>query len=158
MKIFFNKSKIHGLGIFAKVPIRKGETVAIIKGERHFKINKNIKDVFMHPDWIGFDVNEWIDPRVPYKYWNHCCNPNTGIRGRFLITALRDIKKGEEITTDYSIIESDPRWFLKCACGEKNCRKTIRSIDFLPKTLFNKYSPFIPAAFKKKYERRNKTL
>ncbi len=154
MKIYFKKSQIHGLGIFAKVPIRRGETVAIIKGKRYHKVNKTLKDVFMHPDWIGFGEQEWIDPRPPYKYWNHSCRPNTGIRGRFLITALRDIKKDEEITTDYSIIEPDPRWFLKCACGESVCRRTVRSIEFLPKTLFNKYIPFVPSAFKRLYARK----
>ena len=58
---------------------------------------------------------------------------------------------------NYSIIESDSRWFLKCSCGEKDCRKTVRSIDFLPYKLFNKYVPFIPSAFKKKYERDHKS-
>ncbi len=153
MKIYFKKSKIHGLGIFAKVPLKRGETVTIIKGERHHKINKNLKDVFMNPDWIGYEKSEWIDPRPPHKYLNHSCNPNVGIRGRFLITALRDIKANEEITIDYSIIEPDERWFLKCSCGEKNCRKVIRAIELLPEKLFNKYSPYVPTALKKLYVR-----
>ncbi len=158
MKIYFKKSSIHGLGIFAKVPIRRGETVTIIKGVRHHKVNKTVKDVFMHPDWIGYNEFEWIDPKPPHKYINHSCDPNVGIRGRFLITALRDISKDEEVVIDYSIIEPDSRWFMKCQCGKKECRGTIRSIELLPKKLFNKYTPFIPAQLKKLYARKEKHL
>ena len=117
-----------------------------------------MRDVFMHPDWVGYEEFEWIDPRPPYKYLNHSCEPNVGVRGRFLLTALRDIRADEEITIDYSIIEPDPRWFMKCGCGKKNCRKVVRAIELLPQKLFNKYDPYIPRAMKKLYARKEKSL
>ena len=65
---------------------------------------------------------------------------------------MDNIKKGEEITIDYSITEDDPYWKMKCGCSNKDCRKTIRSIRFLPEKNFKKYRPFIPKFLKKFYE------
>jgi hypothetical protein len=100
---------------------------------------------------VGVKKNIWIDPLRPHKFLNHSCNPTAGMRGLTLI-ALRDIKEGEEVTIDYAIIEGDPRWELLCLCGEKECRKIIRSIHYLPKKQFLKYLPNIPHYFKKIYK------
>ena len=40
--------------------------------------------------------------------------------------ANRDIKKGEEITGDYTE-ELPPGTYMKCNCGSKKCKKIIRS-------------------------------
>ncbi len=49
------------------------------------------------------------------------CTKNNGMG----IFASQDIKKGEEITFDYSSTEADPYWKMKCKCGSFNCRKII---------------------------------
>ena len=59
----------------------------------------------------------------PARFVNHSCDPNTFIRGFFGI-AKRDIKKGEEITEDYSK-EHNPGFKMECRCGSKNCKKII---------------------------------
>ena len=55
---------------------------------------------------------------------NHSCNPNSRYDGKGLkiwITALKNIKKGEEFTCDYGFgFDSDYKQF-PCKCGEKNC-------------------------------------
>lgn len=38
---------------------------------------------------------------------NHLCNPNVGVRGEITFVAMRDIKAGEELTTDYAMIDDD---------------------------------------------------
>ncbi len=152
MKQFYVcKSKIEGFGVNAGEDIKKNEIVTRFSGPIKFKINKNKRDALSHPDWVGIKKNHWIDPEKPQKFLNHSCNPNAGIKGRVSIMALRDIKEGEEITFDYSIIEGDKRWEMKCLCGEKNCRVTIGSTHFLPEEQFRKYMPNIPTYFKNLY-------
>lgn len=62
----------------------------------------------------------------PYVLVNHSCNPNAGIKNSRILTAIKNIKKNEEITYDYSTV-----WFegFKCKCGNTNCRGYIS--DFL---------------------------
>lgn len=148
-KIYHKKSPIHGNGIFALKDIKEGEIVCIIKGPNMFKINHNLKDVFSNPDWVGYKVHNWVDPIPPYKYLNHSCSPNTAIKGHKTIVSTRYIHKGEEITVDYSIIEADSRWHMKCSCGAKNCRGTIGPIQKLPPKMYNKYLPHISKEFQK---------
>jgi SET domain-containing protein len=149
--IYICNSKIEGKGVFVGEDVERGEDIQPIKGELKFKVNKNKKDALAHPNWIGVSENIWIDPDKPFKFLNHSCNPSAGIRGKKTIVALREIKEGEEVTIDYSIIEGDPRWELNCLCGEDNCRKKISSIHTLPVKQFKKYLPFIPNYFKNVY-------
>ena len=55
---------------------------------------------------------------------NHSCLNNCDYEGKGLklwITAIRDIKKGEELTCDYGFsYDSDYKQF-PCKCGSKNC-------------------------------------
>jgi len=144
-----------GYGLFARTNIKKGETLFIIKGKKvPVKINSP-KDSEELPNAIGVDKGVWIDPKVtnPLVYLNHSCDPNSGIKGTVTIVALKQIKKGEHITIDYSITEGDKYWRLagKCKCGAKNCRGTIRSIHYLPKRIYVKYMPYIPQFLQKEY-------
>lgn len=149
--IYTASSHIHGLGVRIGENVKRGETVAAIKGEMMFKVNKTMEDVLGHPDWVGIVKNRWIDPEKPYKFLNHSCNPSAGIRGRVTIVALRDMKEGDEVTIDYSTVEGDPRWYMACTCGEKECRGIIRSIQFMPENQFEKYLPYIPTYFRDLY-------
>ena len=154
--LYVSKSKINGKGIFTKRDIKKGENICVIKGPEMFKINKNMKDVLSHPDWVGFKTNNWVDPVPPYKYLNHSCDANTAIKGRKTLIAISDIKSGDEITIDYSIIEADPRWHMKCKCGSKNCRGIIKSIQELPEKVYKNCYPYISKDFQRIYERNNR--
>ncbi len=59
----------------------------------------------------------------PERYVNHSCVANTQVKD-FCDVAVRDISKGEEITSDYS--EGLLSGFsMRCNCGSKNCRKII---------------------------------
>jgi len=60
--------------------------------------------------------------QVPEKYVNHSCNANTRV-GNQCDIAIRDIKKGEEITSDYG--KEGSFISFKCECGSKNCRGRI---------------------------------
>ena len=153
--IYICTSKIEGFGINLGEDAKKGDVISLIKGEMKFKVNRSKRDALANPNWVGIKKDQWIDPTKPYKFLNHSCNPSVGIKGSVSIVALRNLKEGEEITIDYSTIEGDPRWEMKCMCGEKNCRDIIRSIHFLPESQFRKYLPFVSNYFKKVYLKEN---
>lgn len=150
-KTFFQtevkKSKIHGQGLFTKENIIKGKKVAIKGGrivDRKF-IDKNPKIV--KGSELQIDNFHYIAPtnKEEFKksmlYINHSCDPNIGIKGKNIFVALRDIKKGEEITNDYGTFE-DNNLRIKCHCGAKNCRKIIAGKDWQNKSLQKKYGNY----------------
>ena len=152
-KIYIKKSNIHDKGIFASQYIKKGEIITFIKGEFVNFVVKNKKDAQHGPDWFGICHNTWINPVETFCYLNHSCDPNAGIKGKVEMVALKNIKREEEITIDYSITEEDTFWALhkQCNCGSKKCRKIIKSIQFLPQKVFDSYLPYIPKYFQKVY-------
>jgi len=156
--LYVADSKIAGKGVFTKKPILKGQTVFIMKGEKHHKVNKNISDVMGNPNWVGLKENVWIDPIGFFQYINHSCDPNMGIKGSVTFVALRNIKATEELTYDYSIAEDDTRWRMKNSeklRNKKKYRSTIKSIQHLPKTVYKRYLPYIPKYFQKVYNLAN---
>ncbi|OGI68052.1 hypothetical protein A2738_02585 [Candidatus Nomurabacteria bacterium RIFCSPHIGHO2_01_FULL_42_15] len=156
MKIYIGESKLHGKGIFAKKDIKKGDIVFIIKGEKvNFLIHNKKQAKIAGFNWIGIRKNTWINPINHGLYINHSCEPNCAIKGRVTAAAIRDIKKNEEITFDYSLNEADIFWYIKCYCGSKNCRKTIRSIQFLHPKKFSGHESHIPKDFRKIYKKFN---
>lgn len=151
--IYIRTSPIEGMGVFAGENIAKGETIQHIKGESKTLVINSKEDSLSFPNWIGIGRNKWIDPNHPNQYLNHSCSPNAGIKGTVTMVALRNIKEGEEIAVDYSIIEGDDLWEMECSCGSKNCRKTIRSVKSIPLKQFKSYLPYVPTYFRRLYEK-----
>jgi len=44
--------------------------------------------------------------------------------------ARRPVKQGEELTYDYGLAESNPRFRMHCTCGTRRCRKVITGNDW----------------------------
>jgi len=66
---------------------------------------------------------------------NHSCDPNCEveiIRGHIWITAIKDIKKGEELGYDYGYDYDDFKDH-PCKCGSKNCIGYIVAEEHWPK-------------------------
>jgi D-alanine-D-alanine ligase len=63
------------------------------------------------------------DPRE-WAPQNHSCNPNTAYSGLNLI-ALRDIRRGEELTIDYGEFGNPDAAPFTCVCGAENCRGAV---------------------------------
>ena len=76
----------------------------------------------MYLDKIGEDKYEIIE--LPGCCINHSCDPNIEERNR-MGCALRDIRRGEEITIDYDKIAYLEKPF-ECHCDSKNCRRFVR--------------------------------
>lgn len=142
-RIQVRRSGVHGKGVFALRPIKKGETVIEYTGEvinwkealrRHPHDPKDPHHTFyfhIDDDWVidakhGGNAARWI---------NHACNPNCEADengGRVFIKALRNIAPGEELFYDYGLV-IDLRYTAKvkreyeCRCGAKRCRGTMLS-------------------------------
>lgn len=129
-------SKIHKNGVFAKKDIPKGTKIIeyvgekITKAEADKRINKQYEKAEKNGDGSVyiFELNKKydIDGNVDYnpaKFINHSCSPNSEteiIRGHIWIIAIKDIKKGEEITFDYGFNTEGYEDF-PCKCGSENC-------------------------------------
>lgn len=147
-KICVGKSKFHRKGLVALRPIKRGELVFRIQGKKiKFLINNPKQAAKAGLNWVGWGKNIWINPVSFGVFINHSCSPNTGLRKKINVIAIKNIKAGEEITFDYSLSEADIFWNFKCNCGSKNCRKIIRSIQFLPEKIFKKDKKYIPPYF-----------
>ena len=133
-----------GRGLFANTRFKKNHILFTVEGK--LRVDSYGPDYWIGARWFGIDDRTWLSTsRNSYAYYlNHSCNPNSGIRDKVVIVAMRDIERGEEITLDYSITEADPYWKMKCKCGNRNCRKIIRSIQFLPEEIYRRYEPFVP--------------
>ena len=154
MKVITEKSQIHGKGLFAKKQIKIGEIIFIAKGkEIKILISDEEKAKVASMDWFAVGKNKWIEPTKSCAFINHSCNPNCGIRGKLTFVVLKNIKKGEEITFDYSLNEADIFWNMKCKCHSEKCREIIKSIQFLPQKKFERSIQHIPKYFQMIFKR-----
>lgn len=137
-------SGVHGKGVYATRPISEGETVLEYKGE----IITWRKALARHPHdpsqpnhtfYFHLDDGHVIDAKYKgntARWINHSCEPNMEARqsgNRVFLLALRDIKTGEELFYDYSLmIEGRKTAKVKkehaCLCGAPNCRGTMLDI------------------------------
>jgi len=148
-KFVIKSSKLEGLGCFAKENIRKGEIICLIKCEKiNFQELKkryaNGKEKICNP--LQMSEKEYLDLKKPYVYINHSCNPNAGIRKEGELFALKEIKKGQEITYDYSTTEwtyekfgKYREWAMECNCRTIKCRGTLGQFPTLSPKLKKQY-------------------
>jgi SET domain-containing protein len=142
------KSGIHARGLFAAKDIEAGERVIeyvgdkVTKAESDRRADKQLEKAGKNGDGAVyiFTLNKRydIDGNVSWntaRLANHSCDPNCEtdiIRGHVWLIALRDIKKGEEITYNYcfdlEFFEDHP-----CCCGSKNCVGYIVGDEHWPK-------------------------
>jgi hypothetical protein len=149
--ILIKKSDIQGKGVFAEKYFKKDEKILAVKGPVIFYPTSPDKRIGQ--DWLNVGFNKWkIAPySSPWNFLNHSCKPNAGLKGSSVVIATRPIKKGDEITLDYSFTESYQAWSMNCRCGLPECRKTIRSIQFLPDNTFNKHKEYTSNFLRKEY-------
>ena len=138
------ESGIAGYGVFAAKPIKKGQRIHIMRGKRMairamFRAVDNGLENSADPLLIGDDL--YLDLDELSRTFNHSCNPNAYLRGKCTLTALRNIRSGEEISYDYSTTMVDgerikslghPLWTCRCKCGARNCVGVIDQFHRLP--------------------------
>ncbi|MBU2913823.1 SET domain-containing protein [Reichenbachiella agariperforans] len=123
-----------GYGVFATQFIPEG-TIVYVKDSLELEITpmdylthtpemKTVIDKYSYIDESGNRIVSWDFA----KYVNHCCNCNTMSTGYGFEIAIRDIKKGEQITDEYGIFNIDEEMDL--VCHEHSCRRKIALDDF----------------------------
>jgi len=132
-----------GLGVFATRDIERDEIILEFRGprvkiERLEGIPLEVQDHLFN---VGLD--EYLITREPGVRTNHSCDPNAGIVRDVFLVAMRDIRKDEEITFDYSMITADD-WTLACRCGSPICRGIIGNYADLPVETKKKYEKYTP--------------
>lgn len=123
-------SSIQGLGLFAKKNIKKGIAVACWGGRVTTKseIKKLPKEIGFHYAlelYPGFYLAERsLKELDSADFINHSCSPNCKNVDKFIMITIKNIKKDEELTSDFSNHTNKGEKFI-CNCLAKNCKKVI---------------------------------
>jgi len=131
MKFYkIKKSNINNKGLYATKNIKSGKIIINYKGKIITKKETDTNPKYDNDKAIYlFNLNSRYDLDGDFEYntarlINHSCNPNCEVNGKGLklwIFALRNIKKGEELSYDYGFAyDKDYKQFV-CKCGSKNC-------------------------------------
>jgi SET domain-containing protein len=134
-------SGVHGQGVFALVPIKKGELILEYTGEvitwpealRRHPHDPSQPD---HTFYFHLDDDTVIDGKFggnASRWINHSCAPNVEAddeSGQVYLLALRAIKPGEELFFDYGLVIEERytpalKKRFECRCGAKRCRGTM---------------------------------
>jgi SET domain-containing protein len=135
-----------GVGVFAITNIKQGTKIfdgiylEDFNNLISWKIVKNLPEMtlqkinafcvgtpkgFFPPE--NFDFNnlsiEW--------YLNHSCDGNIGFNKDGDFIAIKEIKPNDELSYDYGLVESNPKFKMLCNCGSYNCRKKITGNDWI---------------------------
>jgi SET domain-containing protein len=142
-------SPIHGKGVYALAPIKKGTRVIEYIGERisHDEADRRFEAkgdddghtfLFISSNRTVIDATRLGNDA---RFINHHCNPNceTVIEGsRVFVDCIRNIKPGEELGYDYQLTwestdSPEDLALYSCRCGAKRCRGTMLDREPLDK-------------------------
>ena len=150
-KLKVNNTEKYGKGVFADKNIKKGELICVFGGyikslAEEEKMPKEIQDE-------GVQISEEFALGVIKKsqlenasFFNHSCEPNAGFKGQIFLVAMRNIKKGEQVTFDYAMVLAKAKnvtfYKIKCFCGSKKCRGYVTENDWKNPKIQKKYNGY----------------
>ena len=111
VKTYLDKSRIHGIGVFADQFIRRDQKIwRFVFGFDRFYTRKKLarlpKAARNYINLHGYQWKNEILLSMDYDtFMNHSENPNTYYHNGFVL-ARRNIRKGAEITNDYRAFEA----------------------------------------------------
>jgi len=150
-----------GKGIFALRDFKESEFILEITGEVIETENPEDypEEITEHWSPLGRKGKKYmfIKPESPWMYMNHSCDANAGVINDRKLIARKNIKKGDEITVDYSaydiesLTQGRKQLRMECKCGSENCRKIIKTFDRLGKKDQEKLKRFLNPYLRKKY-------
>lgn len=126
-------SEISGNGVFATSFIPKG-TIMVVRDFFDFTfanedfrqfppVMQEAMETYMYRDKSGQLTLSWDHAR----YMNHHCQSNTLMTDYNLEIVVRDIEAGEEVTTDYGLLNVIEPYPISCGC--EDCRGHLRLDD-----------------------------
>ncbi|MEF2232107.1 MAG: SET domain-containing protein [Pseudodesulfovibrio sp.] len=122
-----------GVGVFATAAMPRG-TIVVVRDQYDICLTQDdycrlpgpVRDsmeTHMYHDRCGNLVLSWDHAR----YMNHNCRSNTMMTAYNLEIAVRDIAAGEELTTEYGLLNIQDPYEIHCGC--ENCRQHLRIDD-----------------------------
>jgi hypothetical protein len=140
-------SAIEGRGLVAVAPIAADELVAIKGG--HIVTTAVLRSLperlqnseIQITDGFHLAALEEAEYEPVMLFINHSCEPNAGFAGNTVLVAMRDIRPGEELTTDYALFD-DHGEMMECQCRTPSCRGTISGRDWRRPDLQRKYGTY----------------
>jgi len=153
-RIETRSSPLHGKGMFAVAPIKKGEVVVImglpttysskVEAERAAAEGraKGKSIIVQQLDEDLFFIEERGARDDPTDFINHSCDPSVWHEDEVTLAARRDIEPNEELTFDYAcgIDWEDFVAPWECVCGSPMCRKRITGKDWRIPQLQERYA------------------
>jgi hypothetical protein len=135
VQTYIDKSRIHGLGVFAGEFIPKGTKIwRFVTGFDRFYSRKQIAKLPKPArEFIKLHGYQWKNEILLSmdhdSFINHSDDPNTSYHNGYVI-ARRDIRKGAEITNDYRAFASSYcAAFLKKPNGVRTAKNGARRLN-----------------------------
>jgi len=152
-KLEVRSSILHGLGVFTKSHIAKGEIVIIWGGEivsvQEFKQGMGLRYTNVGIGEDKYMVSLVEENRGIDDFMNHSCKPNLWLDDEVTLSAMIDIHADEELTFDYVMETVDENYVMQnpCYCNSENCRNIITGKDWMRTDVqaryLNHFSPFL---------------
>uniref|UniRef100_A0A1I7RZ32 Histone-lysine N-methyltransferase n=1 Tax=Bursaphelenchus xylophilus TaxID=6326 RepID=A0A1I7RZ32_BURXY len=136
--VYLARSKIQGLGLYAKRDIDMNTMIIEYVGEvirsevcearekKYLAQNRGTYMFRIDDDWV---IDATMSGSLA-RYVNHSCDPNCFTKRmkyndeeKIVIVSNRPIKAGEELTYDYMFELEDDQTKVPCLCGAPNCNK-----------------------------------
>ena len=122
-----------GVGVFATAFIPRG-TIVVVRDRFDICLTpeefsclpepaRSTMETHLYHDKCGNLILSWDHAR----YMNHSCHANTMMTDYNLEIAVRDIAAGEELTTEYGLLNIQDPYPLACGC--EHCRGHLRLDD-----------------------------
>jgi hypothetical protein len=136
-----------GQGVVTKKDITQGEKILRFSGQQVTGKEVRNPNTALQVDQDLFLESDGANDEC----LNHSCNPNCYIDFEDLtLRALKDIRRGEELTFDYNTSEYDlidQGCAFLCLCGSKHCIGDINGLKYAPlghrKRIEHLLSPFL---------------
>jgi len=143
--VYLKKSDIHGVGLYASRDILEGD-ITFIKGGKIISGVEEFNKIELTTGKYGLQIDEDLfivaeseeHAREIAIHINHSCDANVGPSGENVFVALRNIKKGEELTHDYATCFSIEEK-MSCDCLSESCRHITTGEDWKKTSVMEKY-------------------
>jgi hypothetical protein len=155
----------HGDGLYAVRTIKAGECLLIFGGyiltvEQESRLAGKLSDngvqIAKNLVICSTQTAEWGGE----NFLNHSCEPNAGFKGQIAVTAMRTIRKGEQVTIDYAMVlyhsPRGPAYKLACLCGTPSCRGVVTDNDWKIAALQEKYRGWFQPFLQGEIDRMNR--
>jgi hypothetical protein len=140
-------SQIAGRGLVATAAIGRGEVVAVkgghivstaALGSLSERLRNSDIEITDDLHLVALSDSEY---EAVMLFLNHSCDPSVGFAGNVVLVAMRDIRPGEELTTDYALFD-DYDGSMECQCRSAQCRDVITGRDWQRPDLQERYQGY----------------